>query len=199
MKQWISKSLTIPSRCSASNRGNARHTIADWVNGALIFKNRSQLLRAAVSDRARRRGRCDCDRGVFLAGNWGSGTLSPLPDPCAAVIVRKKLPPRRQEKITFVLGFAADTGQEDTVKTVFRIINSAGGAPPISADFPKIRTPDPLLNAMASHWLPWQTLICRIHARTGFYQCSGAWGFRDQLQDSISALGLTRRLPAGRF
>ncbi|HOB36364.1 MAG TPA: glucoamylase family protein [Candidatus Avimonas sp.] len=171
------------------NRGNARHTIADWVNGALIFKNPFSTVKGSgfLTALGGADG-CDCDRGVFLAGDWGSGTLSPLPDPCAAVIVRKKLPPRRQEKITFVLGFAADTGQADTVKTVFRMINSAGDAPPMSAEFPKIRTPDPLLNAMASHWLPWQTLICRIHARTGFYQCGGAWGFRDQLQDSISAL-----------
>lgn len=50
---------------------------------------------------------CDCDRGSFLAGNWGGGTLSPIPDPCGAVIVRRRLPPKRRETITFVLGYGA--------------------------------------------------------------------------------------------
>ena len=81
------------------NRGNARHTIADWVNGTLIFKNPFSTVKgSAFLTALGGADGCDCDRGVFLAGNWGSGTLSPLPDPCAAVIVRKKLPPRRQEK-----------------------------------------------------------------------------------------------------
>jgi cyclic beta-1,2-glucan synthetase len=41
---------------------------------------------------------------------------------------------------------------------------------------------------MTESWLPRQALICRIYARTGFYQNGGAWGFRDQLQDSLAAL-----------
>lgn len=36
---------------------------------------------------------------------------------------------------------------------------------------------------MLNTWLPWQTITSRVFSRTGFYQCGGAWGFRDQLQD----------------
>ncbi|HMO18249.1 MAG TPA: glucoamylase family protein [Oligoflexia bacterium] len=52
----------------------------------------------------------------------------------------------------------------------------------------KVKTPEPLFDAMVNTWLPYQTISCRINARTGFYQSSGAFGFRDQLQDSLALL-----------
>ncbi len=170
------------------NRRNARHTVAHWENGALILRNPfgavngSALLTAVGGADG-----CDCDRGSFLTGSWSGGTLSPLPDPCAAVIVRRKLPPRRKENISFVLGFTDKIGPEAN-DAALRLPELVKSVPRMSLSLPKIKTPDPLLNAMISRWLPWQSLICRIYARTGFYQNGGAWGFRDQLQDSLSIL-----------
>lgn len=52
----------------------------------------------------------------------------------------------------------------------------------------KVRTPVESMNIMMNGWLLYQTVTSRLWARTSFYQASGAFGFRDQLQDSLILL-----------
>jgi cyclic beta-1,2-glucan synthetase len=51
-----------------------------------------------------------------------------------------------------------------------------------------VETPDRAFDTMVNRWLPYQSLACRIRARSAFYQASGAFGFRDQLQDTLALL-----------
>ncbi|WP_437201454.1 GH36-type glycosyl hydrolase domain-containing protein [Planctomicrobium sp. SH664] len=57
----------------------------------------------------------------------------------------------------------------------------------------QVETPSPALNVLLNGWMAYQTLACRMWARTAFYQSSGAYGYRDQLQDSGSLLPLDPR------
>ncbi len=52
----------------------------------------------------------------------------------------------------------------------------------------KVKSPDRAFDLMVNGWLPYQALACRINARAAFYQASGAYGFRDQLQDTLAFL-----------
>ncbi len=52
----------------------------------------------------------------------------------------------------------------------------------------KINTGDEYIDIMANGWLLYQTIVCRLYAKSGFYQSGGAIGFRDQLQDTLSLI-----------
>jgi cyclic beta-1,2-glucan synthetase len=58
----------------------------------------------------------------------------------------------------------------------------------------QVRSPDRSLDIMLNRWLIYQTLACRLWARSAFYQAGGAYGFRDQLQDVIALVTPKREL-----
>lgn len=119
-----------------------------------------------------------------------SNTVGPGLKPGAAIQVAFELDPGRQQEIVFQLGQETDFGRikavcakysqrpQEELKAVKEFWRSKINR--ITVD-----TPELSLNLILG-WLLYQTLVCRLWARTGFYQCGGAFGFRDQLQDAAN-------------
>ena len=130
--------------------------------------------------------------GTPLSGRVGAGL-----DPCAALQTNIELAPHAQTELVVMLGDATDEAEARELIWRYRaadldvlLSESLQGWDEL-CDAVQVRTPERKIDLLLNRWLPYQVLACRVWARTGFYQCSGAWGFRDQLQD-VMALCLSR-------
>ena len=113
-------------------------------------------------------------------------------DPCAAMRAKLELQPGGVAEVVFFLGEAATREDARAVIQAFR----AADLDAVEADIARswdetlgaieVKTPDRAMDLMLNGWLLYQTLACRIWARSAFYQASGAYGFRDQLQDGMA-------------
>jgi cyclic beta-1,2-glucan synthetase len=125
-----------------------------------------------------------------------SGRTGAALDPCAALQRHLTLAPGETVEVLFLLGQAKseeaaraliqryrDADLSATLDTVKRHWADLLGAV-------QVETPDRAMDIMLNGWLLYQTIACRIWARAGFYQASGAYGFRDQLQDGMALAAL---------
>lgn len=140
---------------------------------------------------------------TVMSGSTPANGVATGGDPCAVIACDIEVAPGETRGITFMLGDAekpADvegilerlrgrTFDEYEQETVAQWEGFLGTL--------QVETPDDAFNRMVNTWLPYQNLACRIRARSAFYQASGAFGFRDQLQDTLALLlhdaGLARR------
>ncbi len=132
-------------------------------------------------------------RNKRLSGRTGTGL-----DPCAAIQARFELAAGQEREIVFVFGAARDVnearhyiqrfggraGARQALEAVWDHWNRTLGA--VNVD-----TPDRALNVLVNGWLVYQTLSCRLWGRSGYYQSGGAYGFRDQLQDTMALIHAT--------
>lgn len=114
-------------------------------------------------------------------------------DPCLSQCSKVKLNPLEEKTIVIALGQLEDIdsikdillGISDT-KEVEKRLSETKAYWEETLGKVKVETPDKSMDIMLNGWLMYQTLCCRYWARTAFYQSGGAYGFRDQLQDSMS-------------
>ncbi len=118
-------------------------------------------------------------------------------DPCGAMQTQCNLPPGAGMEFVLLLGEAASSEQAVALIGKYRAARLDEVLAQIAAYWDEtlqrvqVKTPDRSLDVLVNGWLLYQTLACRVWARTAFYQASGAYGFRDQLQD-IMALCVAR-------
>jgi cyclic beta-1,2-glucan synthetase len=174
-------------------------------SGALFARNpwrASFAERVAFIDLGGQQQACTGDRAEFLGalgslaqpaalhgGRPLSGRVGAGLDPCGALQTRIVLPPDTQIEVLFVLGDGADAAEARRLVARYRTTGFAAVLAAAEAqwqrvlDTVQVHTPDRTLDILLNDWLLYQVTSCRLWARTAGYQASGAYGFRDQLQD----------------
>jgi cyclic beta-1,2-glucan synthetase len=122
-----------------------------------------------------------------------AGTTGPAVDPCAVLQCQFTLAPGETRELVLLLGAARGSGEAERLVAAYRPLAAARAAVEHTIErwrqrlsVISVRTPDPAFDAMINHWTLYQALACRIWARSALYQSSGAYGFRDQLQDVMA-------------
>jgi cyclic beta-1,2-glucan synthetase len=125
-----------------------------------------------------------------LARRSGAGL-----DPCGALEVRLELYPGEDSEVTFVLGHGENAEsaralalRHHDAESVASTFDAAVASWRSLLDKIEVKTPEPSFDLLVNHWLLYQVTSCRIWARSGFYQSSGAYGYRDQVQDVLALL-----------
>jgi cellobiose phosphorylase len=199
--EWVLGDLRAKSAMHVSSE-------VDTKSGALQARNpystefSERLAFFDVDDRTRT---CSGDRVEFIGRNGTlrdpaalkrarlSGKVGAGLDPCGALQVSFDLVDGQEHEIVFRLGVGRNA--EEAGKLVQRFRGAVAARAALEAvrrhwkytlGAVQVETPDPALNVLANGWLVYQTLACRVWARSGFYQSGGAFGFRDQLQDMMA-------------
>ncbi len=124
-----------------------------------------------------------------------SGKVGAAMDPCGAIQIACDLADGQEREIIFRLGagqdandasnlvhrFRGSTARRDTFEELCQYWKHTLGT--VNVD-----TPDQSINMLVNGWLLYQTIACRLWARSGYYQSGGAFGFRDQLQDIMALI-----------
>lgn len=209
-----SRRLTITSYAEwviGTARGASAPFIAtemDKVTGAMLVRNpwsTSFAGRVAFADLGGRQTAWTADRTEFLGQNGEpaspaalvgrnalSGATGAGLDPCTALQCTVEIGAGETIEIVSFLGQCESLEEAQTLIARYREINLDTVLDQVekhwkaSLQTVQVKTPDRAMDIMLNGWLLYQTIACRIQARSAFYQASGAYGFRDQLQDGMA-------------
>lgn len=192
----------VPSRDAATGALLAQNPYGLDFGERIAFLAADGAVHSVTADRGEfigRQGTSEFPHAV-LSGADLSGRVEAGDDPCAAIARDIDIAAGGDVTLLWLLGDAASPDEASALVQTHR-----------SRDFDQrladnertwrgfldtiqVETPDKALDAMVNHWLPYQSLACRIRARSAFYQASGAFGFRDQLQDTLALLAHNPKL-----
>jgi cyclic beta-1,2-glucan synthetase len=194
----------------ATRTAGAAHivTAIDPETDALFARNPHSdafAARVAFMDIGGRQSSWTGDRREFLGRNgdhdapaalWSDAPLSMRVggglDPAGALRTDITLEPGSDIDLSLALGQGADAAEARALVRKFRAADTASVLADVVQFWDRtlgaiqIKTPDKAMDLLTNRWLIYQTLSCRFWGRAGFYQASGAYGFRDQLQDSMA-------------
>ncbi len=174
----------------ASNRYNSEF------GERVAFLAANKTLHGVTSDRTEFLGRMGSLRAPAALGRIGlESKVNAGLDPCAVIQLHVDLPPGVSEEVFFLIGEGENRAEsleligqvqaEGKVEAIWQSIHQHWDE--ILGNI-TVETPDPNMDLMLNRWLLYQTIACRLWGRTALYQSSGAFGFRDQLQDVLALL-----------
>jgi cyclic beta-1,2-glucan synthetase len=180
----------------------------DVATGAILVRNRWSIAfagRSAFSDLGGQQSSWTADRFEFIGRNGSlaqpaalarqsalSGNLGAGLDPCTALQCELELQPGESKEVLWLLGQCASEQKASALIKHYRQADLDAVLAEVQAYWQQllgavqVQTPSRAMDIMLNGWLLYQTLACRIWARSAFYQASGAYGFRDQLQDGMA-------------
>jgi cyclic beta-1,2-glucan synthetase len=185
-------------------------TERDAATGAIFARNPWNMhhgTRVAFADLGGRQTGWTADRSEFIGRNCTADNPAALSgdiplsqrvgaglDPCAALQTAVELAPGAVTEVVFFLGQADDAAAARTLIERYRSADLDLIRREVVAFWDEtlgtlqVKTSDRSMDLLLNGWLLYQTLACRYWARAAFYQASGAYGFRDQLQDVTSLM-----------
>ncbi|HDL7984603.1 TPA: glycosyl transferase, partial [Yersinia enterocolitica] len=189
-------------------------TEMDDTTGAMLARNPWSTAfpgRISFSDLNGQQSRWTADRSEFL-GHYGNSAapfslLAKVPlsgvtgagfDPCSALQQTIELAAGEQVEVVWFMGQGHSVSEAQALIMRYRAANLDAVLTEVIEywrtvlEAVQVKTPDRKMDIILNGWLLYQTLVCRVWARSAFYQASGAYGFRDQLQDGMA---LTFALP----
>jgi cyclic beta-1,2-glucan synthetase len=158
------------------------------------FARASVPLHGITTSREEFFGRAGDRRSPAALGRIGlSGEIVPGADPCAALQVHVDLPAGGATTLHFVFGDGEDRAAALALAERYREPDQVDAARRERDQVwngllgcVQVESPDPGFDLQVNHWLLYQAIAARMWGRTGFNQSSGAFGFRDQLQDKLA-------------
>jgi cellobiose phosphorylase len=189
-----SQQYIIPEFDTESQAILARNPYNTQFRECTAFLATNKSIHGLTTDRTEFTGRMGSLAHPAALGRIGlSGEVTPGEDPCAVMQVHLDLPPQGSDELYFVFGqgknraqavqLAQDYTQAGTVEKAWQGVESLWQG---ILQKVQVRTPDKAMDLVLNQWLLYQALACRIWGRSAFYQSSGAYGFRDQLQDVMA-------------
>ncbi|HEX6670449.1 MAG TPA: protein ndvB, partial [Gemmatimonadales bacterium] len=183
------------------------HTAFEPEHGAILAQNRfdahfagqvafcalSAPLATYTADRREFLGRNGSPQAPLGLDGPLSGAAGAGLDPCAVLRTVLDLAPGESREVAVLLGAAE--GREAALELMRRFARPEAARDAIEAtrrrwrerlSVVSVRTPEPAFDLLVNRWMLYQAISCRMWGRTALYQSSGAYGFRDQLQDAMA-------------
>lgn len=197
-----------------SRSKNALHVVTETVQNKMIcaqnhyntdFGERTAFFAAVTAHAELRTKSITGDRTEFIGRNGTllkpaalkrknlSGRVGAGFDPCGAIQLAFDLEHGKSREIILILG--AGQNKQVAISLVEHYCNDTASSNALISTREywqsilgkiKFDTPDPAFNTLGNGWLIYQVISSRLWGRTGYYQSSGAFGFRDQLQDVMA-------------